>query len=161
MSKVSRIAETGLSNELRTLYESLQKCMNLRDKYITLSQQRLGDNPRDHDGVFFGFKDDAGDVSGIKPNASHASICTASEAKFQSWKIYPRPPPPHWHYKDRRLSATAGDSDEQFDFSKCKIPDSHEWDFKLDEKGVFQVYAAPQSCPEGNSIALDDSIRMF
>lgn len=128
--------------------------MNLRDKYIRVSQQRLGDNPRDHDGVFFGLKDNAGDVSGIIPDASAASISSASEDKFPAWKIYPRPPPPHWSYKDQRHSTGAGDHEEQFDFSMCQIPEAHSWNYRLDDKGVFQVYSDPQSDSEGDSITL-------
>ncbi|KAF8496098.1 hypothetical protein JB92DRAFT_2991409 [Gautieria morchelliformis] len=151
-SHVPRTAHTGHSNELRILYESLQNCMKLRDKYLRVSQQRLGDNPRDHDGVFFGFKHDAGDVSGIKPDASLSAIRTDSEDNFSPWNIYPRPPPPHWHYKDRLNSSGAGDHEEQFDYSKCQIPASHPWSFKLDEKGVFQVYSDMQ---KGDSVSHD------
>ena len=131
--------------------------MDLRDKYITASLQRLGDNPRDHDGVFFGFKDNAGDVSGIKPDASAASTCTTSEDSLPVWRIYPRPPPPHWHYKDLRHSSATGDSDEEFDFTKCPIPEIHPWEFKLDEKGVFQVYSDPQTDSKGNHDVLEIS----
>lgn len=162
-SNFHHFADIGLSNELGALYESLQKCMDLRDKYIRVSQQRLGDNPRDHDGVFRGFKDNAGDVSGIKPDASPASVCTAADDKFSSWKIYPPPPPPHWHYKDQRHSSGIGDHEKPFDFSKCQIPESHSWEYRLDEKGVFQIYSDAQTDSKGNSslkLYSDSSDRM-
>ena len=144
ITPLSEPPDPGLSSELKTLYESLQHCLDLRDKYIRVSQQRLGDNPRDHDGVFFGFNDNAGDVSGIKPDASHESICDASDGTFSPWKIYPRPPPPHWHYNDRGREA-------EFDFTKCLVPGADSWDFRIDERGVFQVYTDRQAEVNGRS----------
>ncbi|KAF8517415.1 hypothetical protein BU17DRAFT_91874 [Hysterangium stoloniferum] len=134
-----KLLDVGLTAELKGMFDSLQKCLDLRDKYIRVSCQRLGDNPKDHDGVFAGFENDAGEVAGIKPDAPLDSLCPPSEDKFPRWKIYPRPPPPHWHYKSHSVSAENGD--EIFDFPQCQIPDADFWNFKMDEKGVFQVYS--------------------
>ena len=119
---------------------------------MRVSLQRLGDNPRDHDGKFAGFKDDAGDVPGAKPDATEASIKPPEESPLSPWKIYPPPPPPHWKWKPQDQSNTSdavhGNGDiqvEQFDFSKCHIPDHHDWVFELDEKGVYQLYDSEQS----------------
>jgi len=140
-----RSLDAVLSAELKAMFESLNKCLELRDKYIKVSQQRLGDNPKDHDGTFTGFKGDAGDVSGIKPDAPASAALPPSENSFPKWRIYPKPPPPHWHYKQH--PTTQEKEDESFDFSTCPIPEGHSWDFKLDEKGVFQVYDS--TAPEG------------
>ncbi|KAG9119340.1 AMP deaminase, partial [Ceratobasidium sp. 392] len=43
-----------LTAELKELYNSFQRCLDLRDKYMSVSLQRLGDDPRDYDGVFTG-----------------------------------------------------------------------------------------------------------
>ncbi|KIJ54914.1 hypothetical protein M422DRAFT_24794 [Sphaerobolus stellatus SS14] len=133
----SGAAHALLSGELKTMFESLRKCLELRDKYIRISLQRLGDNPKDHDGVFAGFKHDAGDVTGIKPDASASEVIPPPEDSLPPWKIYPRPPPPHWHYKRHPSNQ---EEEEEFEYSQCTIPDKHPWEFKLDEKGVFQVY---------------------
>lgn len=130
--------ETGTSAEFKSMFEALQKCLDLRDKYIRLSQQRLGDDPRHHDGMFAGFKGDAGDVSGIKLHVSSCELVPPSGDTHSSWKIYPSPPPPHWHYK--KPSTDFFPEDEEFDFSKCDIPGEGSWTFKIDEKGVYQVY---------------------
>ncbi|KAF4577275.1 AMP deaminase [Pleurotus pulmonarius] len=96
-----------------------QECLNLRDKYMIKSRQRLGDNPKDYDGHFRGFADDQADVSGPRPGIAIRDIHPA-EAPFERWKIYPAPPPPHWHWTDKETV--------------------HAWSFEMDEKGVFQVY---------------------
>ena len=70
---------------------------------MALSYQRLGDNPRDHDGSFHGFSPaSAADVTGLKPDADPASWEEDSpngKDQFHAWNIYPPPPPPHWHWK--------------------------------------------------------------
>lgn len=130
----------GISTEFKPMFEALQKCLDLRDKYIRLSLQRLGDDPRHHDGVFTGFEGDVGDVSGLKLHAySSSAFGSPSEKKFSPWKIYPSPPPPHWHYK--KAPQSFFHEEEEFEFSKCDIPGEDSWTFKIDEKGVFQVYA--------------------
>jgi AMP deaminase len=144
---VKKVSDVSLTAELRAMFGSLQQCLDLRDKYIRISCQRLGDNPKDHDGVFAGFKNDAGEVAGIKPDAPLDSLCPLSEDRFSPWNIYPRPPPPRWHHNTPSFSAE--DNDETFDFLKCQIPKSDSWYFKMDEKGVFQVYSDKL---EGNSM---------
>ena len=60
-----------LAIELRQICQSFARCLELRDKYMKYSLQRLGDNPMDHDGVFQGFSADIGGVSGVRPDAWH------------------------------------------------------------------------------------------
>lgn len=38
-----------ITEELRMLYNNFQKCLELRDKYMKVSAQRVGDNPSDSD----------------------------------------------------------------------------------------------------------------
>lgn len=38
-----------ITEELRMLYTNFQKCLDLRDKYMKVSAQRIGDNPSDSD----------------------------------------------------------------------------------------------------------------
>jgi AMP deaminase len=146
------------------------------------SLQRLGDNPRDHDGVFQGFSADIGGVSEVRPDAWHellektktkhpappplvtgyppattdsataakqtASIpgLNAGEGQFNPWRIYPRPPPPFWHWKDAHtVGALGAFSDEEFVFRPSEAPGEAEGEgagleFEIDAKGVFQVY---------------------
>jgi len=164
---------------------SFARCLALRDKYLALSNQRLGDNPRDHDGQFKGFTPaSVADVAGIKPDANPETCETSSPSPSASretlppWKIYPPPPPPHWHWKSNHdISAPAPEQGESsgvpgktgsslpskdsvgtgssasqpgtegdgFKFEECEIPglespNGPQYDFSLNEEGVYQVY---------------------
>ncbi|TCD70177.1 AMP deaminase [Steccherinum ochraceum] len=130
-----------LASEFAPILESFRKCLELRDKYMLLSGQRLGFNPKDHDGVFAGLDSQLSDVSGVRPNADYASMTQPAESPFSPWRIYPKPPPPHWHLKsDDAPSQSSTPGDEEFEFDQCEIPGAHEWEFEIDEKGVYQVY---------------------
>ncbi|OCH92633.1 AMP deaminase [Obba rivulosa] len=144
-----RLPDLHLPVEAKAIIESLQKCLELRDKYTLRSGQRLGFNPKDHDDLFHGIPDEISDVSGVRPDANHVSY-PAPESPLKAWKIYPRPPPPHWHWKGKDAvmhhSGTEEDEDEEFIFENCEIPgpDPHGWHFAIDEKGVYQVYQNEQ-----------------
>jgi AMP deaminase len=137
------IAENPITSELATLFQSLQKCLDLRDKYMIKSRQRLGDNPQDHDGHFPGLDDRIADVSGVRPDSDFRSNCPRPSV-LQPWVVYPRPPPPHWHWTDKEKVVSADGKSarthSEFVFEDCVIPEPHSWDFDIDDKGVFQVY---------------------
>lgn len=118
---------------------------------MQVSLQRLGDNPRDHDGHFQGFDPKIADVSGVRPDAD-ISPYTSPESEdklprspYKPWRIYPKPPPPHWHWTANTEPVHGRDEaqtgKEEFVFEKCEIPGGHDdWSFGLDETGVYQVY---------------------
>lgn len=138
-------------------FKLFQRCLELRDKYIAKSLQRLGDNPRDHDGHFNGIAEGFAGVSGAQPNVDFAKARVA-ESPYKAWKIYPKPPPPHWHFTERH-DAPAPDGrftaeDEEFDFSTCQIPDSHPWEFRIDDKGVYQVYSTTEGTHRGSCTSM-------
>ncbi|WVQ97309.1 AMP deaminase [Kwoniella sp. CBS 9459] len=162
--QILAFAEQGIGSELEELYASFARCLDLRDKYLELSNQRLGDNPKDHDGSFHGFVPRAsGDVFSLKPEVEQETCERPLDASAQpddlpTWKIYPPPPPPHWHWKPshggphpeptssdgttKTESITARDS-QIFEKEDCVIPgqDEHQRSFALNDEGVFTVYA--------------------
>lgn len=125
-------------------FKLLQHCLTLRDKYIARSLQRLGDNPRDHDGHFHGIAEGFAGVTGVQPNVDFDRARVA-ESPYEAWRIFPKPPPPHWTFNTKHdTPATEGHvspEEEEFDFSNCHIPESHSWEFRIDERGVYQVYS--------------------
>ncbi|KAF8895649.1 hypothetical protein BD779DRAFT_1467019 [Infundibulicybe gibba] len=139
-------------SEHTALFKSFQRCLDLRDKYMLKSRQRLGDNPKDYDGNFRGFDDERADVSGVRPDADYAANQPSSN-NFTPWKIYPRPPPPHWHWTDKEKVVSSDghqkESQDEFRFEDCAIPDAHPWSFEIDEKGVFQVYDPAREGSDG------------
>ncbi|GBE85197.1 AMP deaminase [Sparassis latifolia] len=135
--------EPSISSEVSPILRALQICLELRDKYMLRSGQLLGYNPRDHDGVFSGLPEEIATVAGVRPDADHTAY-PMPESLFKPWKIYPRPPPPHWHWADKEtlVSHHSDTPEEEFVFEDCEIPgpDPDGWHFALDEKGVYQVY---------------------
>ena len=139
------------TQEYQHIFQSFEKCLSLRDKYMQVSLQRLGDNPRDHDGHFQGFDPKIADVSGVRPDAD-ISPYTSPESEdklprspYKPWRIYPKPPPPHWHWTANTEPVHGRDEaqtgKEEFVFEKCEIPGGHDdRSFSLDETGVYQVY---------------------
>ncbi|KAI0042212.1 AMP deaminase [Auriscalpium vulgare] len=136
-----------LTPEFGHLFEVFRKCLLLRDKYMAVSHQRLGDNPKDHDGTFHGFASGVADTMGVRCQVAVTddSFSAPEKDTFAPWQLYPPPPPPHWHWSPSQeavphanTSPTSGS--DGFDFAACEIPGAHAWGFKIDDKGVFQVY---------------------
>ncbi|ODN84531.1 AMP deaminase [Cryptococcus amylolentus CBS 6039] len=171
--------EHGIGNELESLYASFSRCLELRDKYLELSNQRLGDNPRDHDGTFHGFNPpSAADVTGLKPEYDPASSELPPDAKdaLPAWNIYPPPPPPHWHWKKadngplpepaplttegeeendgKKAKGVSSKDSEVFDVADCQIPgrDPTGWTYELNDEGVFTVFAAEPASAEATPV---------
>jgi AMP deaminase len=140
--------DPALSAELSRILESLNKCLSIREKWITCSLQRLGDNPRDHDGRFHGLPTALASVSSMRPDADPAAP-RPTKSEFEPWKIYPTPPGPHWHFTDPSNAVLkeghSTPAKEEFDFDTCKIPGKHHWKFKLDAMGVYQIYDSQPS----------------
>ena len=139
--------EHATNAEQAHLRQSLQRCLELRDKYMLKSAQRIGDDPRDYDGHFQTLNDDHADVCGTRPHVAIDAVKSQSQANlFERWNIYPKPPPPHWHWKDSETvvsldGAKTRPGHNGFNFDDCTIPGEHlGWSFSIDSKGVIQVY---------------------
>lgn len=138
-----------LTPELKELYASFTKCLEIRDKFMRASLQRLGDNPRDYDGTFKGFastnEDKIFGVSGVRPDVDPTDLKLAEDSLFEPWEVYPPPPPPHWHWRPDN-QPTQGVTPQplrhgdEFDPNHLKIPGPDSWGYKMDDKGVLQVY---------------------
>ncbi|RDB14545.1 AMP deaminase [Hypsizygus marmoreus] len=152
----AHVSEPILNSEYASLFQSFQKCLDLRDKYMCKSLQRLGDNPKDHDGSSPGASDFQ-DVTRGDPIAG----------PFQPWKIYPAPPPPHWHWtdKDKVVSSDGsnGTNSDEFRFEECHIPGEHPWTFEIDDKGVYQVFDDTKASDSSHRMPVFDvpSIREY
>ncbi|KAJ7078611.1 hypothetical protein B0H15DRAFT_860299 [Mycena belliarum] len=136
--------ELVLTPELTQLFQSFQRCLELRDKYMLKSRQRLGDDPRHYDGHFPGLDDATAGVCGVRPDAAFAANRPPA-ARPKPWNLYPKPPPPHWRWTNTAIVSSDGSytnqGGEEFRMEDCAIPGPHPYDFAIDEKGVIQVYA--------------------
>lgn len=149
-----RLAENPnevLTAELRALYTSFQRCLDLRDKYMTLSRQRLEDNPANYDGAFT--------AESSPTYASTSSLLSTNlPPSFKKWQIYPPPPEPHWKERDPHGDPPVETTDEiaareaqrnRFVLSEVVIPgkeaEGKRRRFALDANGVYQVYSDGES----------------
>ncbi|KAF8215012.1 hypothetical protein K438DRAFT_1800601 [Mycena galopus ATCC 62051] len=134
--------EIIITSELAHLFQSFQRCLELRDKYILKSRQRLGDDPRHYDRDFRGLDDKRAGVCGVRPDANYA-LNQPPASRPKPWKLYPKAPPPHWHWTDTAVVSADGSRYNQtaeFRMEECEIPGAHPFNFEIDEKGVIQVY---------------------
>ncbi|KAF8170918.1 AMP deaminase, partial [Pholiota molesta] len=154
--------EQIINAEQIQLLQQLQKCLELRDKYMFKSRQRLGDDPRDYDGHFEPLGDLYADVSGVRPDVPISDIKNGVKSQansFNTWNIYPKPPPPHWHWKDKEIVSADGTKkagDDEFILENCEIPGPLEgWSYEIDMKGVYQVYEIHRVHEGDNKPAFD------
>ncbi|GAA5869652.1 hypothetical protein JCM8547_005097 [Rhodosporidiobolus lusitaniae] len=143
-----------ITAELRALYSSFQRCLDLRDKYMTLSRQRLEDNPANYDGQF--------SPSSSSSYASTSSLLPVNlPPNFERWKIYPPPPDPHWNERDPYAVDSAETTEEiaakeakrrKFELETVHIPgretEGKRRKFALDKNGVYQVYDEEDAASE-------------
>ncbi|ORZ13685.1 hypothetical protein BCR42DRAFT_378030 [Absidia repens] len=119
---VTHVESDAITAELRELYVNLQKCLDLREKYMRLSQQRSCDDPKN--------KPDWN----IYPSPPPAS-----------W-----PPPPQENLdkikqkeKEREADPVAAVGSD-FHFEDCTIPGKHHYTFGMNKEGFYQVYKTDQ-----------------
>jgi AMP deaminase len=118
------------------------------------SIQRLGDDPRDYDGVFQRIDTLCVGASDLKPDPVDASTNpTQFHQDFKPWKIYPKPPLPRLPPKNAEgVSLSEDEVEADFRFEECEIPEEHSWTFRLDD-GVFQVFGSLEGKSKFSSTA--------
>ncbi|CAG8723270.1 15006_t:CDS:10, partial [Racocetra persica] len=106
--------------ELEAIYTDFQKCLELRDKYMKLSLQRLGDNPKDKESWV------------IYPQPPKPTW-EKPQSQYES----------HKQYKEKKAVG------EDFKFDECNIPEEHDFLYALDKHGVYQVYETQECLEKG------------
>ncbi|KAG0069893.1 AMP deaminase [Linnemannia elongata] len=103
-----------ITEELRMLYTNFQKCLDLRDKYMKVSAQRIGDNPSDSD-----------------------EWTIYPPPPVPSWP----PPKPE---DVGRVSGGPDSIGSDFVREEVPIPGLCNQFFEMDDTGVYQVYASKE-----------------
>ena len=146
----SNLADSNphLTQEFATICHNIRKVVDFRRKYLSLSLQREGDNPKDDpnwlvyppppDPAWRPDQDAAGGSSLC--NSMTNSMVLNSEARQQSPAegfISPSLSPPAKPSKKRKPGHDIG---ADFEMENVHIPGPDRRTFKLDEMGVYQVF---------------------
>ncbi|KAH6646492.1 hypothetical protein BKA67DRAFT_613154, partial [Truncatella angustata] len=134
-----------IAAELSSIFANIQKCLDIRHKYIRLSLQRDGDNPKD---------DPSWDVYPPPPEPAwhgpRAAQATGSNSLSSSMVLPSKPDqerptneataetPRKRTSKKRKPGHDVG---QDFDMEDIlPLPSPSEYTFRLDENGVYQVF---------------------
>jgi len=137
-----------LSAELSVIYTNVQKVLDLRHKYLRVSLQGGSGNPNDDPSWKIyppppppvWVEDPAKTVGFQTPN--EVADPTATEKSF--WAGSEKG-------KERTYRKPGEDIGEDFIYDEVEIPGEDEMVFRLDDKGVYQVYENKKGmhCPLG------------
>ncbi|POS84700.1 hypothetical protein EPUL_003791, partial [Erysiphe pulchra] len=171
---ISTTDDTSIISELISIYANIQKIVDLRRKYIRLSLQLDGDNPRDEpnwriypppvEPAWYQKSDLKSDfVQKEKANMSDKiSSCMTSfteESKTSKSDLYSDPSRPIHSQKTRKPGQDIG---EDFDLAdELPVSEPSEMTFKLDDNGVYQVYENPKAEELNNPAIIIPSLREF
>ncbi|EPQ28490.1 uncharacterized protein PFL1_03793 [Pseudozyma flocculosa PF-1] len=141
-----------LSGELKALYGSLQKCLDLRDKYMGVSlQSKMEDNPKNWDAEHcarvarVAGNDAAADAAAPSASVAEGSIKVDGSAFDEAtgqpkpWRIYPAPPRPHWELFNPP-PASSFVVRPTCSRARVHVVKGDKFVWQMDEAGVIQVY---------------------
>ncbi|KAL8292654.1 hypothetical protein RQP46_001266 [Phenoliferia psychrophenolica] len=124
-----------VTEELEALYASFQKCINLRDKYMRLSRQRLEDNPANWDGHS---PTPAPVASKSAPNEATETTEEIAEKEAKRREF-------HW---------------EQVAIPKLEVAGRRKR-FEMDGNGVYQVYEEEDAAEEAKALYEVPTIKEY
>jgi AMP deaminase len=97
-SDTKQIPPEELTPELRRLYSNLQRCLELRDKYLGVSMQSSWeDNPKNWDAEYCEAKAPSSSATKVPIKVDGSSLAEDGKTA-KPWRIYPAPPRPHWEH---------------------------------------------------------------
>ncbi|KAA8916376.1 hypothetical protein TRICI_001485 [Trichomonascus ciferrii] len=131
--------DPSVTSELRSMYQKVQKCLDMRHKYQRISLQRDSDNPKNQPD----WK--------IYPPPPRPAWKDSKEFEHDHNTIQGS--------SQRPLGKQIGDD---FNFEDCDIPNVEDsMTFQLDDSGVFQVYENEDSMNQGFPVSHVPTIKEF
>ncbi|KAL9110069.1 MAG: hypothetical protein Q9227_005408 [Pyrenula ochraceoflavens] len=122
--------EASINTEIGAICTKIKSLLDLRHKFVSISLQCPGDNPKD---------DESWEIYPSPPepvwSEDKARPTTDQAGDGQDGQISTTPGSPI--RKRRKAGQAIG---EDFDMSEVDIPGSCDLDFKIDDEGVYQVY---------------------
>lgn len=168
-----------IASELGAIYRNIQEILSLRHKYLGLSLQRFGDNPKDEAGWTIyppppepvwneekarppyqeraghaGTDDPVDEVEGSQHADHQPSAATNGQQRHINSQELPSS-----SRKPRKAGENIG---EDFDFSNVRpVPDADPMTFRLDSQGVYQVFESNSSADANRPIVSVPTIREY
>ena len=170
------INDSNVASELSAIYTNIQKILDLRHKYIRLSLQEPGDNPKDEPGwkIYPPPPDPVWDDEKDRPYGVQSGGNSLSNSR-----TFPSEPETPRSYQHRPTSSAGGDQPVSPTTAKKRrkagqdigedfvledllpLPGEAEMTFRLDENGVYQVYETPRLAELETPIVAIPTIRDF
>lgn len=169
--------DPNVTAELSAIYTNVQRIIDIRHKYIRLSLQEPGDNPKDDPdwNIYPPPPEPVWDEENNRPIATYSKSTSLNNSQMlpQDRNACPSqtqqsrdglgeatshaPPSPK-----RKRRKAGQDIGEDFEFSDLlPLPEEAEMDFRLDENGVYQVYENRGSSEQEIPILSIPTIRDF
>ena len=162
-----------ITSELSTIFKNIQKIIDIRHKYIRLSLQRDGDNPKDDPSweiyppppePAWGGASKYRDLRGLNTGENSMSNSTVLPPKQSETKGATEDSPasdvePRKTFKKRKPGYDIG---EDFDLADMlPLPQTSEFTFRLDENGVFQVFENSEADKANTPVVTVPTIKDF
>ncbi|KAK2837026.1 hypothetical protein FQN49_006480 [Arthroderma sp. PD_2] len=152
----------AITAELSAICRKIQGLLDTRHKYMRLSFQRAGDNPRDEPGwVIYppppepAWEEDKERLGTGSMSSSFIMSSKAGSKPAESEAV----PPTNSAKKKRKPGQDIG---EDFDMNDLlPLPEASTMTFKLDENSVYQVYETKAACDLNQPVIQIPSIRDF
>ncbi|KAF1810545.1 AMP deaminase [Eremomyces bilateralis CBS 781.70] len=144
-------SDDHVTAELNNIYTNIQQIIDIRHKYMRLSLQGAGDNPKDDPSwlIYPPPPEPTWDQHKSNGMSSVPSSTGLNEKSMPGTPIK----------KPRKPGQDIG---EDFDINDMyPLPDASEMTFKVDESSVFQVYENHQSAEHGTPIVHIPTIREY
>ncbi|CAG8978369.1 hypothetical protein HYALB_00010387 [Hymenoscyphus albidus] len=175
--------DAEITSELRTIYSNIQKILDIRHKYIRLSLQQDGDNPKDDpnwtiyppppEPAWYEEKERFG-ASNAGRGSQNASMSnsmilekphikgTEGIARDLSTASLTQEPQSSTQEKKKKKRKPGQDIGEDFDMEDLQpLPGPSEMVFRMDEHGVYQVYENPMSMSDNTPVLNFPDLRQF
>ena len=147
----------NVTTELNAIYTNIQRVLELRHKYMRLSLQGPGDNPRDH--PTWKIYPPMPEPVWNPTKACSAQNLDETDDDDESPKKAPKVPSAPIRRPTRKMGNDIG---EDFDINDClPVPEKSEMTYKLDSGGVFQVYENTKALKLGNPLVHIPDIREY
>ena len=161
--------DNAMTAELAAIYASIREVLELRHKFIGLSLQREGDNPKDDSGwnIYPSPPEPVwdGDSNFMTPSESSVKL---REARSRGSRSSSKPISDSLAHglngstPSRNFRKPGQDIGADFDMDDLlPLPQASNLDFELDESGVFQVYSPPTKAAEKFRIIEIPTIRDY